>query len=87
MQSNLTGEKEGHNCRNTTKTLADSSAASGNVRSQAMSIVRIMFQRAWPLAIPIPKRAPQETWVVDTGIPHLDANITKKLVTKFAQRP
>ena len=50
-------------------------------------MARITRDWARPFAIPIPKSAPQETWVVDTGMPHLDANITKTLVTTLAQSP
>jgi hypothetical protein len=47
----------------------------------------ITFALALPLIIPMPNIEPTDTWVVDTGIPNLLAIITRKLVTRFAEKP
>ena len=39
------------------------------------------------MTAPRPKRLPQETWVVETGMPNRDATVTSPVVMRFAVNP
>lgn len=67
--------------------MAASAAAVGSVVTHARRMVPIIRQCAWFVTAPMPNKAPQLTWVVDTGIPNLLAPITTRLVTRFAVQP
>ena len=62
-------------------------AAAGSVVTQVSRIREIVSQRAERLTVPMPKMAPQETCVVETGTPRLDANSTSAAVVIFAVKP
>lgn len=62
-------------------------AAVGRVMSQAARMVVIVFHLAWRVTVPMPKRAPQDTWVVDTGRPKREAPITRAPVMRLAVKP
>ena len=47
----------------------------------------MVFQWAWRVTVPIPKRDPRDTCVVETGRLNLDAPMTRKAVTTFAVKP
>lgn len=50
-------------------------------------MVRMTFHCAVRLTAPSPKRDPQETWVVDTGSPNVEAIVTRQEVTRLAVNP
>ncbi len=58
-----------YSAKRTEAIAAPSKAARGRVASQAPTMVVAVPHRPLPVAAPIPKRAPQDTWVVDTGSP------------------
>lgn len=62
-------------------------AATGKVMIHAAILPAMVFQCACPLTTPVPKSAPQDTWVVETANPNFDASSTKALVTRFAVNP
>ena len=61
--------------------------ARGRVKNQAKIIFLIKEKLAFLFTRPIPKSEPQETCVVETGSPHLEAKITRNEVTRFALKP
>src|SRR3990172_2093773 len=61
--------------------------ATGKVTIHAAVIPAMVFQCACPLPTPVPKSAPQDTWVVETASPNFDASSTRALVTRFAVNP
>ena len=67
--------------------MADEIMTAGSVTSQAdrMPPVRRQFRR--PVTAPSPNSAPQDTCVVETGMPSTDAPITTPLVIKLASAP
>ena len=67
--------------------MADNIIASGRVKTHARIICLIIERLAFLFTRPIPKSEPQETWVVETGSPHLEAKITRNEVTRFALKP
>lgn len=62
-------------------------AATGRVMAQANAIGRISFQLASLLKSPIPKTAPINICVEDTGIPSLVANKITILADSSAEKP
>ena len=66
-------------------------AARGRVVNHARNIPPMVFHLALPQTLPLikpmPKREPHETCVVETGIPHLVAKITRNAVTRLAVNP
>ena len=62
-------------------------AAAGSVVTQVSKIREIVSQRAERLTVPMPKIAPQETCVVETGTPRLEAKSTSAAVVMFAVKP
>lgn len=62
-------------------------AAQGKVNNQDNKIVAIILVLARLVVSPMPKSAPTDTWVVDTGKPSLLAKITKNAVVKLADKP
>src|SRR3990172_1385635 len=79
--------RKSHMETSTRKAIAPRSAATGSVVTQADKIAAIIRRRPWRVTVPIPKRAPQETWVVETGIPKRLAPMTIALVTRLATNP
>ena len=59
-------------------------AAKGRVKTHARIICLITDILAFLFTNPIPKSEPQDICVVETGIPHPEAKITRKAVTGFA---
>lgn len=73
--------------RRTRIVAAPTVAAAGRVTNQARMIPSMVRQRAAPESAPIPKRAPHETCVVETGIPQWEASNTIDAVAKLAASP
>ena len=69
------------------KIVPETRADKGKVTSHERKILEMTSQRAFRETIPIPKREPQETWVVETGQPHREAKMTRNAVTRFAVNP
>ena len=68
------------------QSMAAKTAASGNVPTQEDTIEAITRLFALPDNAPIPNREPTLTWVVETGIPKREAKMTKKAVTRLAEK-
>ena len=62
-------------------------AARGNVPTQEDKMETITRLLALPDKSPIPNKEPTLTWVVETGIPSEEANITNTEVTRLAEKP
>ena len=58
-----------YNINNNLNKTALTIAAMGKVSTQDKIIFEIIFLSDFPVALPIPKMEPTETWVVETGNP------------------
>lgn len=66
---------------------AENRAAIGSVMNQANIMVLITFHLPCLVTAPRPNKLPQDTCVVETGIPNLEATVTSSAVIKFAVKP